>query len=423
MAKIIVLGGCGAVGRVVVKTLAADPTFDEIVVGDINLDAAQALAAEIREKPATAVRVDALAPETVKKAVAGCDLVVNCVGPFYKTVKPIIETVLACGIHYLDICDDVDVTDDLLAMHSRAESAGIKMVIGMGNSPGVTNLLAKLAADHLLDETEAVDIFHAHGGEPFEGKGVIGHRFHCMSIDIPMYLDGRLRYVKFFEPDGLALRRPFDFPVLGEGIMVYPYPHPEQLTLPRYLNVRRVTNRGTILPADYYQLTMDVCRLGLADKTPLEVNGASVSPYDFSTAFLIRERERILQETRFGTQKGCTSTVVTGRKDGRRQELRFHLASDSQALGEGTGIPAALGAILIQQGKVARAGVFPPEGAIDPLDFVSLIPDVLARNSADDPSRSAQLLMDIIDQDGRKTTMDMMAAARMLTAGKPIKTE
>ncbi|MFZ5562966.1 MAG: saccharopine dehydrogenase family protein, partial [Thermodesulfobacteriota bacterium] len=276
MAKVIVLGGSGAVGRVVVKTLAADNTFNEIVIGDLDLDTAKTLAGQIKQKPVTAVKVNALDPKTVKQAIAGCDLVVNCVGPFYKTVMPIVETVLESRVNYVDICDDVDVTEDLLAMNSRAEAAGVTMLIGMGNSPGATNLLARLAADHLLDETEAVDIFHAHGGEPFEGKGVIGHRFHCMSIDIPMFLDGRLQYVKFFEPDGMALRRPFDFPILGET-MVYPYPHPEQVTLPRYMKVKQVTNRGTILPAAYYQLTMDVCRLGMADKTPLDINGTAVS--------------------------------------------------------------------------------------------------------------------------------------------------
>ncbi|MFZ5564612.1 MAG: saccharopine dehydrogenase C-terminal domain-containing protein, partial [Thermodesulfobacteriota bacterium] len=196
------------------------------------------------------------------------------------------------------------------------------------------------------------------------------------------------------------------------------YPHPEQVTLPRYMKVKQVTNRGTILPAAYYQLTMDVCRLGMADKTPLDINGTAVSPYDFAAAFLIREREKILSDTKFGTQKGCTSTVVTGKKGGRRQELRFHMASASQALGEGTGIPAALGAILVQRGKVSRKGVFPPEAGVNPLDFVSLIPAVLEKNRAANPSQSAQLTIDIIDDAGNKTTLDMMDAARMLTAGK-----
>ena len=104
----------------------------------------------------------------------------------------------------------------------------------MGSSPGVTNLLALFAADELLDETESIDIFHTHGGEPVEGEGVIAHRFHCMSIDVPMFLDGELTYVKFFGPDGVALQEDVEFKLIGKT-RVYPYPHPEQVTIPKYI--------------------------------------------------------------------------------------------------------------------------------------------------------------------------------------------
>ncbi|MDY6824065.1 MAG: saccharopine dehydrogenase NADP-binding domain-containing protein [Thermodesulfobacteriota bacterium] len=414
MAKVIVLGGCGAVGSVVVRTLADAEDFSEIVIGDIDLPRAEQLAREIGGNRLVAAHVDVLDNQSITRAVTGCDLVVNCVGPFYNTVQAIVDAVMAAGINYLDVCDDVDVTRDLLAMTDKVADAGLTMVIGMGNSPGATNLLAAFAAQNLLDTTEAVDIFHAHGGEPFEGKGVIGHRFHCMRIDIPMYLDGALTHVKFFEEDGRALRTAFDFPILGENIQVYPYPHPEQITIPEYLDVKRVTNRGTILPAAYYDLTKDLCRLGLSDKEPVMVNDEAITPYDFATAYLIRERERILQETGFGTQKGCTSTVVTGTKDGQHQELRFHMASDSQALGEGTGIPAALGALLLHRGYIQKKGIHPPEGCIHPKDFIGLIPGVLEKSRASDPSKSELLIVEIIDENDQKTTMDMLDAARMV---------
>ncbi|MFP4445843.1 MAG: saccharopine dehydrogenase family protein [Desulfosudaceae bacterium] len=414
MAKVIVLGGCGAVGSVVVKSLAGTGDFDEVVIGDIDRDKAGRLAADIPGNKVSAVTVDVMDRQSITAAITGCDLVVNCVGPFYKTVGLIVEAVLAAGINYLDVCDDVDVTLELLDRSAEVAEAGLTMVIGMGNSPGATNLLARFAADHLLDATEAVDIFHAHGGEPLEGKGVIGHRFHCMSIDIPMFLDGQMTHVKFFEEDGRALRATFDFPILGDDITVYPYPHPEQVTLPRYLDLQQVTNRGTILPEAYYDLTREVCRLGLADKTPLTVDGREIIPYDFATAFLIRERERILQQTAFGRQKGCTSTVVRGTKDGQPQEIRFHMASDSQALGEGTGIPAALGAILLHRGQISKKGVYPPEGCMDPRDFIQLIPGILADNRKNDPDKSESLLVEFIDADGNKTTMEMMEAAAMI---------
>jgi saccharopine dehydrogenase (NAD+, L-lysine-forming) len=416
MAKTIVLGGCGAVGRIAVKTLANTDSFSEITIGDINITEAEALCRELRGNRVSAVQVDALDKAGIKDAISGYDLVVNCVGPFYKTVMNIAQATIEAGIDYVDVCDDVDVTINLLEMSQKAQQAGITMVIGMGNSPGATNLLAKFASDNLLDETESIDIFHAHGGEPFEGKGVIGHRFHCMSIDIPMYMNGVLTYVKFFEKEGVALRQPFDFPILGDNIMVYPYPHPEQVTLPKYLNVNRVTNRGTILPAAYYELTKELCRLGLTDKEPVDIDGQKIAPYDFATAYLIRERERILKETDFGSQRGCTSTIVKGKKDGKTLEVRFHMASESQALGEGTGIPVAIAAILMQQGKITTKGVYPPEGCMKPVDFIELVPVVLEKTRDKDSTHSEELIVEIIDENGKKTTMDMLSAASMVTS-------
>jgi len=297
MAKTIVLGGCGAVGSVTVKTLAAQDVFSQIIIGDINQQRAEAIISEAPQKNISYTKVNAEDPQSIQNAISGCDLVINCIGPFYKTVKIILEQVIKAKINYVDVCDDVDVTLEIFDWHEKAKAAGITALIGMGSSPGATNLLAKFAADHLLDETEAIDIFHAHGGEPFEGEGVIGHRFHCMSIDIPMFLDGRLQYVKFFEEDGKALRRKFDFPALGNDISVYPYPHPEQVTIPKYISLKQVTNRGTVLPDEYYTLTKDVCKAGLASRKPVRVNGQEITPYDFAMAYIIRERERILKET------------------------------------------------------------------------------------------------------------------------------
>lgn len=368
MSKVVVLGGCGAVGSVAARTLLGAGQFDDVVIADINETKAASLAGELG---AAAAPLDAEDPASVAAAVRGSDVVLNCVGPFYKTVKTVLGAVLEQGINYVDVCDDVDVTLEVLEWDARARAAGVTALIGMGASPGATNLFAKYIADTLLDACESVDIFHTHGGEPTEGPGVIGHRFHCMSIDIPMFLDGELRYVRYFEEDGIALRQLFDFPLVGENIPIFPYPHPEQVTLPRFMQLRQVTNKGSVLPIPYYELTAQVCRAGLASREPVDVGGRAVVPYDFAIAYLIRERERILRETDFGAQRGCISVVVKGTKAGEPRELRMHMASAGGGLGEGTGIPAALGAMLMHQGRVGPAGVLPPEGCVDPVDFLA----------------------------------------------------
>ena len=407
MAKIIVLGGCGTVGSTAVKTLASNDEFSEVVIGDFNIEKANELVAQLRSKKVSAVKVDAEDEKSIKDVVKDADVVLNCVGPFYKTVKNVVRAIIDARINYVDICDDVDVTADIFKMDDAAKKAGITAVIGIGSSPGATNLIAKFVAEHLLDEVDSIGIFHAHGGEPVEGKGVIGHRFHSMSIDIPMFLDGRLKTVKYFGEDGIALRQTFQFPILGE-VPVYPYPHPEQVTLPKYIKCNEVTNKGSVIPNEYYDLTRDMCRLGLSSTEPLHVEGQSIIPYDFAVAYILRERERILKETNFGIQRGCCSTVVRGKKDGKYREYRVHMASKSQALGEGTGIPAAVGAILMQQGKITEKGVFPPEGCINPQDFLDLIPQVMKFDKAKEGGESfGGLIAEMVDENGNVKKMDI----------------
>jgi len=395
MSKVVVLGGCGAVGSVAVQTLAACEEFSAVVVAEGNAERARDMVAADRSGKLSFVPVDAADSGSVRKVI---------VGPFYKTVRTVLTTVIEAGIPYVDVCDDVDVTLDILAMDDVAKRAGVTAVIGMGASPGATNLLAKYLAHTQFDETHSVDIFHTHGGEPIEGPGVIGHRFHCMSIPIPMFLDGTLKYVSYFGEDGIALRQSFDFPLVGK-VPIFPYPHPEQVTLPRYLKLRQVTNKGSVLPIDYYQLTSDLCRLGLASKEPVDVDGRPIVPHDFAIAYLIRERERILREAGFGERRGCMSVVVKGRKAGAPREVRVHLASKSGGLGEGTGIPAAIGVLLMQRGKITAKGVLPPEACIDPEDFLALAPVFLPKHTGG--KEGGGIIFESVAADGSITTMNL----------------
>ncbi len=406
MSKVIVLGGCGAVGSVAVQTLVKSQEFSQIVIGDYNIQRAGEMTRELGDTRVSALFFDAQDRESVTKAVQGSDVVLNCVGPFYSTVKSIVDIVLKEKIKYVDVCDDVDVTLDMLNMDGKAKEAGIPVLLGMGNSPGITNLLGKLAADLLLDETESIDIFHTHGGEKVEGEGVIGHRFHCMTIDCPMFLEGALRYVKYFEEDGIALRQSFEFPVIGE-VPLYPYPHPEQVTMYRYIKLRQVTNKGSVIPNEYYDLTRDLCGLGLASREPLDVKGQKVVPYDFAVAYILRERERILAESGLSKPRGCVSVIAKGKKDGVYREYRFHLFSESEGLGEGTGIPAAVGAIMMNRGQVKGTGIMPPEACVEPLAFLKTVGEVYDLSGKKGSSGGGSVILETVDEKGNKSPIDI----------------
>jgi len=400
MSKICVLGGCGAVGSFSVRTLADFDEFSEIIIGDINYEQAKKVASEISSDKITALKVDALDPSSIKSAIKDSDIVLNCTGPFYKFVPVIIKTVIDAGVDYVDICDDVDVTIDILKLDDQAKKANISALIGMGSSPGVTNLLAKLAADQLLDEIESVDFYHAHGGEPIEGAGVIAHRIHAMTIDIPMFLEGELKTVKFFEEDGISLQEDVDFYLIGTH-RVYPYPHPEQITVPRYIKgLKRVTNKGTVLPEKYFNLIKEIVRLGIIGEDPINVMDTMIRPYDFTMAYIIDQREKILKELNFGQQRGALKIVAKGRRKGKPHQYVFSMASMSQAMGAGTGIPAALGAILMNQGKITEKGVFPPEGGVNPLDFLKLANKAFNLEEENE-SGDSTLIVESIDFEGK----------------------
>ncbi|OLS29441.1 MAG: Lysine 6-dehydrogenase [Candidatus Thorarchaeota archaeon AB_25] len=404
MSQVIVLGGCGIVGIQAVKALVSTKDFDEIVIGDINKEKADKYMSEIGDPRLSSFRVDLTDPAMIKEAIQDADVILNCSGPFYKLGPIILKTVIDSKIDYVDVCDDLDATKKLLEMHEKAKKADILALIGMGSSPGVANLLAKFCADHMLDEVESIDILHAHGGEPSEGAAVVAHRIHSMTSPIPMFLDSKYTTVDYFDEDGVALREEVDFHQIGRYIC-YPYPHPETITLPKYIKCKRVTNLGCVLPPEYYQLTQDVVRVGIIDENPIDVSGQQVTPRDFAIAYVINERNRILQETEFGEQRGCLKITIKGIEDGEFRQYNFQMSSIGQSMGEGTGIPAAFGAILMHRGKVTGKGVLPPEACVNPIDFLGLMQDHLKLDKM--TGGESPLIIESIDKDGAVEQLEM----------------
>jgi len=370
--KVCVLGGCGAVGSVAIQSLTEADIFDEIVIGDVNEEKALEIAEACDLGAASVVRFDAEDPESIKSAISGADVVLNCVGPFYRHGPTILKATIEAGINYVDVCDDFDATEVCLTMDEAARKAGVTALIGMGSSPGIANVLVRFCADHLLDECEAIDIYHAHGGEPVEGPAVVKHRIHSMSVPVPVFIDGKAERLGMFTPEGRAFEETTDFNDVGT-YDVYLYPHPETITLPMHIpGVKRVTNLGLVLPPSYAELIKDVVRLGIIEEDPIMVQGHSTVPLEFAVAYILSQRARLTAEAGLTEAMGCLKIVIKGSKKGAASTYVFSMSSIGHGMGEGTGIPAALGSILMATGKIKGKGVFPPEACIDPLDLLAL---------------------------------------------------
>jgi len=403
--RITVLGGCGTVGSIAVKTLASSNVFSEIVIGDVDVQKAEKLASELGAEKVSAVKVDALDSGSIKKAVKDSSVVLNCIGPFYQFGPVVLRATIDSGINYVDICDDFDATEKLLAMDKNAKKAGISALIGMGSSPGISNILVRFCADNLLDEVESIDIYHAHGGEETEGPAVVKHRIHSMMIKIPMFLDGKFKTVNLFDENGKALEEEVDFRDVGK-YRVYAYPHPETITLPKYIKgVKRVTNLGLVLPPAYAELIKVMVRLGMTSEKPIDVKGQKISPLDFAAAYALSQRKRLMKEAGITEPMGCLKIVVKGKKKGEGNTYVSSMSSRGRGMGEGTGIPAALGSMLMGMGKITEKGVFPPEAGVKPMDIIEIAQEKVKLDQK--AGLTPWIVIEHIDKEGNIETMSL----------------
>lgn len=352
--KVVALGGAGAMGRTAVRDLAASPDVEELVIADHNLEEADRLASELGDK-VKAIRVNANDHAALVDALRGCDVALGAVGPFYKYEPKMIRACIEAGVNYVSICDDYDAAEEALSLDEQAARAGVVAVTGVGWTPGITNVLARMAADQ-LEEVEEVAISWGCHASDTTGKAVTLHYLHAVTGMIPTYIDGRITYV----PAGSGLER-VRFPEPVGAIDVFHAGHPEPITIPRYINARTVTLKGGLVEGYLVKLCNALVRLRLTDtvyKKDLIGNTFNkVLPY---------------LENIGKPPESCSAcrVDVTGKVGGRWTHLVYGAAAHMDIL---TGIPASVGVQLVGEGKVSMRGVTAPEACFEPMEFLRRI--------------------------------------------------
>lgn len=143
--RFVVLGGVGAIGRVVVRDLFESHPRNRILVADFNEVAGREYARSFGSRRVTAAFADATKPRQLAKLLRGHTVVVNCTQHDFNL--NVMQAALAAKVHYLDLGGLFSWTRKQLKLNQKFKRAGLTAILGMGCSPGITNVMTRAAVE------------------------------------------------------------------------------------------------------------------------------------------------------------------------------------------------------------------------------------------------------------------------------------
>ncbi|WP_430330923.1 saccharopine dehydrogenase family protein [Rhodococcus sp. ACT016] len=369
--KLVILSA-GSIASSVARILAPTGSYDELVIADIDLDKASAVANELGGK---AVRFDATDPVGIKSVITGADVVFNAVGPFYKFGMPIIRAAIECGVNYVDVCDEYDVAEQLVQatdLDEAARAAGVTVMFGMGFAPGITSLIGRWAVES-LDSAHSVDVAMAIPYMVNMGATINEHMLHSMSGDVRQFIDGAVKAVPAWgDPKPFTFGAPFDVTAYA-GYMG----HPEGITLGTYVpGLRNATVRYTWFEEAGNNLWKLFQDLGITN--PDRLDGLPMSPREFLARYMATaEGERDLA-VEYGGQPGTAMQIIADGEIGgepARALFEAQVVYSGNVGSDPTPHAAATAVREMLEGRITRTGVVSPEACIDPEPFVTSVLD------------------------------------------------
>ena len=402
----ILLVGAGGVGDAFVKIIARRTFFEHVIVCDYDVARAERTVASVAAGHGpevasrfTAAQIDAGDPDRVA-AVArahGATHVMNAVEPRF--VPTIFAGALAAGCDYLDMAmtlsephptnpyaeTGVMLGDDQFAQAGDWETAGRLALVGMGVEPGLSDVFARYASDHLFSE---IDELGTRDGANLVVHDEAGNEIFAPSFNIWTTIEECLNPPVIFEKErGWFTTEPFsepemfDFPGGIGPVECVNVEHEEVLLMPRWLDAKRVTFKYG-LGEEFIEVLETLHRLGLDSVEPVSVRSADgpvlVAPRDVVAAAL---PDPATIGPRM-TGKTCAGVWVTGTGlDGKPREVYLYHVSDNewtmreydaQCVVWQTALGPVIALELLAAGIWSGIGVLGPE-AMDAKPFLDLM--------------------------------------------------
>lgn len=193
--KVVVIGAAGQMMSIAARALATQMPSVDLVLADHNKDALGRLGSVSELAQARKVEVDIGQTSALFSLIAGADLVMHGAGPYFRTASSVRRACLDAGVDYLDLDDDVESNVQAIEMDASARARGVRLFVGCGASPGLTNLLAADAMAQ-LDEVAELEVAWCIGDEGRQnlGRAVAEHALHIGAGDCTI-IDHRQRVV------------------------------------------------------------------------------------------------------------------------------------------------------------------------------------------------------------------------------------
>jgi len=407
----ILLVGAGGVGDAIAKIAARRSFFETVIVSDYDIARAERTIAWIEAKYGpqgdrfVAAQIDASDAAVVEKVAREhrATHVMNAVEP--KFVMPIFRGAIAAGADYMDMAMSLSVPhpskpysetgvklgDEQFAVAEEWEKAGRLALVGMGVEPGLSDVFARYAVDHLFSE---VDELGTRDGANLVVRDDEGNEIFAPSFSIWTTIEECLNPPVIWEKDrGWFTTAPFsepevfDFPEGIGPVECVNVEHEEVLLMPRWLDAKRVTFKYG-LGDEFIGILKTLNQLGLDKTEPIRVrskNGpVEVAPRDVVAAGL---PDPATLGPRM-TGKTCAGLWVTGTGvDGQPRAVYLYHVSDnewtmaeyeSQCVVWQTALNPVIALELLATGAWSGAGVLGPE-AFDAQPFL----DLMARPEAE----------------------------------------
>jgi len=387
----IMVVGAGGVGRAIAAIAAHRDFFEHLVLCDVDANRARQAAESIDDPRITSEAVDASDEAALVELAREqrISVIVNACDPRFN--PSIFGAAFSAGCTYLDMAMTlssphrerpheacgVKLGDLQFAQDEHWRGAGRLALVGIGVEPGLSDVFARYAADHLFSHVDEVGVRDGANltvdGFDFAPTFSIWTTIEeCLNPPVIWERDrGWFTTPPFSEPET------FDFPEGIGPVECVNVEHEEVLLIPRWVDCTRVTFKYG-LGDEFIEILRTLHKLGLDRTDKVRVGSVEVSPRDVVASILPNPAE--LGDRMHGLTCAGTWVKGTGTNGKPRDVYLYHVVDNddvmsrygSQAVVWQTAINPVVALELLANGTWEGAGVLGPE-AFDAVPFLDLL--------------------------------------------------